>query len=118
MEDNFLVLEKYGQSYAINFKIGKYAMMDNLYIGMITYDEEGNPEPWSNLTVNLMVKCVRNRAFIDINNNGEEILDWLKKNKLGTTTGRLQLSGFVIYPEFEFDMDKVRKYAIGATKGK
>ena len=49
-------------------------------------------------------------AYIDINDNGNEIIDWLITNKLGKLTGRICHSGFCMYPEFEFDMDEVQKY--------
>ena len=55
-------------------------------------EEEGFPEPWSFLTVNLGVTCPENCAFVDINNNGEEILDFIINNNIGKPTGRCKTS--------------------------
>ena len=66
---NKLTLNRYGRSHPITFNLDHYAENGNLYLGMIT-SIDGYYEPWSDLTVNLSVKCKGNCAFIDINNNG------------------------------------------------
>lgn len=104
-----LNLNAWGSDHKITFEIHKYAENDNLAIQMLCWDEEW-AEPWSMLTVNLSKKCKPNCAFIDINNNGDAIIDWLISNNLGKPTDRLGFSGFCVYPEFEFDMDEVQKY--------
>ena len=100
---------KYGKNHPMTFQLANYAENGNLYVGMIT-NEEGWPEPWSNLTVNLSVKCENNRAFIDANNNGVEIINWLLENNLGHLTGREMPSGWCRYLEFEFNMDELMKH--------
>lgn len=107
-----LNLTKYGKTHPMTFEIDRYADNGNLYVGLITH-EEGYPEPWQNLTVNLGVKCKENCAFIDTNNNGNEILHWLIENGLGDVTDNLKSSGFWIYPEFEFNMEELKKYVEG-----
>lgn len=107
---NTLTLNKWGKEHPMTFEVRKYADNGNLYVGLITH-EEGYPEPWQNLTVNLGVKCKENCAFIDTNNNGNEILYWLIENGLGNVTHNLQSSGFWIYPEFEFDMEMIEQYS-------
>ncbi len=104
-----LILYKYNADRLITFELAQYAENGNLYVGMICHNNN-YPEPWSNLTVNLSVKCAPNRAYIDINNNGNEIIDWLEKNNLGFTTGNLMPSGWCVYPEFEFNMEKLMKH--------
>ena len=106
---NKLNYHKWGKDHQITFEIHKYADNDNLAILMISWDE-GYPEHWSTLTVNLDEKCKPTCAFIDTNNNGEDIVKWLVDNKLGHPTGKLGFSGFCVYPEFEFDMDELKKY--------
>ena len=71
-----LNLTKYGRTHPMSFKLANYAENGNLYVGIITH-EEGYPEPWSDLTVNLSVPCKPNRAFIDTNNNGNEIIAYI-----------------------------------------
>ena len=110
MEMNTLTLTRWGKEHPMTFEVHKYADNGNLYIGLITH-EEGYPEPWQNLTVNLGVKCKENCAFIDINNNGYEILDWLVDNNLGRILPREKISGFCVYPEFEFNMEMIKQYS-------
>ena len=106
-----IILNKYGKEHPITFETANYLENGNLYVGMVTH-EEGYPEPWSDLTVNLSVPCEPNCAFIDTNNNGNEIIDWLIKNKLGHLTNRIKGSGFCWYLEFEFDMEELMKHII------
>ena len=65
-------LEKYGTTRPIQLQVASY-MNGNLAIEMITW-EDGCPEPWNTLTVNLTWPCEKDCAFIDTNNNGKEIL--------------------------------------------
>lgn len=104
-----LILERYGVNRPMTFRLASYCENDNLYVGLITH-EEGYPERWSDLTVNLSVRCNENTAYIDTNNNGEEILCWLMENKLGRLTGKERQSGWCLYPEFEFDIEELLKY--------
>ena len=102
-------LYKYGSNHPMTFRLSRYAENDNLYVGLIT-TEEGYAEPWSDLTVNLSVPCDENCSFIDTNNNGDEIIDWLTSNNLGKLTGKVQPSGWCMYPEFEFNMEELGKH--------
>ena len=95
----------------ISFHLAKYADNGNFYVGMICYDE-GFPEPWSDLTVNLEEILDDNCAYIDVNNNGNEIIQWLIANNLGHLNGGLGFSGFCMYPEFEFNMHELIPYVI------
>lgn len=114
-----LKLQAWGQENDIAFSIHKYANNGNLAIQMLSWVEgcyeggvklNGYYESWSMLTVNLTRKCKPNCAFIDINNNGGAIVDWLIANNLGMDTGVFEISGFCIYPMFEFNMDELNKY--------
>lgn len=106
---NTLTLNKYGNTYNMTFTLDSYVDNGNLYVGLVTH-EDGYPEPWSDLTVNLGVKCKAKCAFIDTNNNGDTIIEWLYSNNLGHLTGRMKTSGFCTYPEFEFNMEMLCKY--------
>lgn len=104
-----LNLLKYGKNHPLTFGITSYLSDNSLAITMTTW-EEGYAEPWDSLTVNLEVDLEDNCAFIDTNNNGGDIIDWLIKNNLGELTGRVKKSGFCSYPEFKFDLGAVEKY--------
>lgn len=99
----------WGTDHPITFRISRYTNNNNLYIGMITWEEDW-PEPWSDLTVNLDAKCAENCAYIDTNNNTDRIVEWLITNKLATLTGEMRSSGFCIYPEMKFNMGKLMEY--------
>lgn len=104
-----LTLDAWGIEHPITFRLSNCAENNNLYVGMITWEEDW-PEPWSDLTVNLGVELEPNIAFIDVNNNGWQIIDWLVKNNLGKPTKLEMISGFCTYPEFEFNMEELKKY--------
>lgn len=73
-------------------------------IAMILYSLDGDwLEPYTVVTVNLP-DCERNTGcqFIDTNNNGSYILDWLEESGFGKRTGKNGISGFCTYPEFDF----------------
>ena len=106
-----LYLEFYGKTYNVGFTINHYVNNKNLYVGLVTV-EDGMLEPWSDLTVNLGVKCAENCAFIDTNNNGPQIIDWLTKNGLGYPTDVFRPSGMCVYPEFCFSMDELQKHLV------
>ena len=62
----------------------------------------GYAEPWNTLTVNLDSACPRDCAYIDTNNNDEDILAWIARHGLATPTGRYGSSGYCRYPEYRF----------------
>ena len=104
-----LNLHKYGNDHPMTFYLNKYAQNGNLYVELITH-EEGYAEPWQDLTVNLGIKCAEDCAFIDTNNNDPDIIAWLEENNLGELTGRVEASGWCLYPEFQFNMQELKKY--------
>lgn len=74
-------------------------------IAMLLFSFEGGEFGYfGDVTVNL--PNVKNRGvgcqFIDTNNNGESIMDWLEQNGFGKPTKRSVSSGFCNYPEFNF----------------
>lgn len=93
-------LEKYGSTYKIQLNVTFY-MEGNLAITMTSW-ENGEPEPWNVLTVNLDSVRPKGCAFIDTNNNGEEILTWIIRYGLAVPTGTYERSGFCRYPEYRF----------------
>lgn len=106
-----LKLKAWDSEHDIALSVEHYEISGNLAIQMWSFDE-GYPEPWSMLTVNLDRKCEPNCAFIDTNNNGVEIIDWLEANHLGYDTGIIHSSGYCTYPMFKFNMDEVMKHPV------
>lgn len=99
--------EKYGTTRPIQLQIAAY-LNGNLAIEMITW-EDGHPEPWNTLTVNFPYQCDKNHAFIDTNNNDQQILSWIIRNGLAVPTGIMTQSGFCSYPEYRFREDRLRE---------
>ena len=58
------------------------------------------------LTLKLLRKDNAGCQFIDTNNNGEAVLDWLVLYELGVPTGRYAASGHCMYPEVDFYRSK------------
>lgn len=101
-------LTSYGRTRPISLTISKYTENNNLAIFMTSY-EEGYPEPWSNLTVNLSEKLPLDFAYVDTNNNGQEILKWIEDNKLGKFTGVMKRSGYCTYPLYTFNLKQIEE---------
>ncbi|WP_326975321.1 DUF4313 domain-containing protein [Caproicibacter sp. BJN0012] len=100
-------LKKYGSVHPLQLEVCTYPE-GNLAITMTTW-EDGAPEPWDTLTVNLDGVRKRECAFIDTNNNGQEILKWIADHKLGVPTGLLGFSGYCVYPEYHFFPDALKE---------
>lgn len=98
--------EKYGQIHSIQLQVAAY-LDGNLAIEMIVW-EDGGPEPWNTLTVNLPGQRQKDCAFIDTNNNGEDVLSWIILHGLAVPTGNMARSGFFTYPEYRFRENRLR----------
>lgn len=95
-------------TYKIELRVGFYEHGGNMAIEMIDWTD-GEPEAWSILTVNLPGKLEKDCAFIDVNHMGNEILRWLRINRLAKPTGRTMRSGYVVYPEYRFNAHRLQK---------
>ncbi len=103
-----LTLNTWDKNHSITFKFSRYAENGNLYVGMICHDD-GYPEPYSDLSVNLGLELPSNMAFIDTPNN-PGIIGWLEANRLGRRTHITEQSGYCVYEVFKFDMTEMIKY--------
>ncbi len=80
-----------------------YMYDDNIYLGLITTIGE----PAADLTVNLE-PLEGPFAYIDVN-NASYAETFLTENRLGKPTGTVRQSGFVIYPLYELDLERVKE---------
>lgn len=103
-----LEYEAFGKKYPIQVKVSSYLNNGNLAIQMYDW-MEGYPELWATLTVNLWEMCEKDCSYVDTNNHGKKILDWIKKNNLGRVTGRECCSGYCRYPEVHFNEERLRE---------
>ena len=106
-------LEKYGDTYEIQLRKSEYMNNGTLALIMVYYDEEYEEwEVWSDLTVNIddsEIMASETKAFVDTNNNGNDIIPWLEENGLGHSTGLVGFSGWCTYPLFEFDKEALKE---------
>lgn len=100
-----------GRSIPVTLRKATYVDFNNLYVGLVSWEDD-YPEPWGDLTVNLGVPMEPDCAFIDTNNCGDGVIDWLIENNIAIPTGDWGRSGFCIYPEVRFNkefLDKVKE---------
>lgn len=88
--------------------IQQYMDTGNLYIGLGCF-EDGYPEPFGDLTVNLGDVTPNYCSYVDVNNmpNAEK---FITNNGLGSFTGFIKRSGYVEYPLYMFEPDKLREF--------
>ena len=98
------VKDYFGNPIEVLPRLGKYAYTNNLAIRLVTKDGE----PWATLTVNLDVKLPPDYAYVDINNFDDASV-FIEENGLGEWTGGIKQSGFVIYPLYKFDLEKLKQ---------
>lgn len=96
----------YEQDFVVKLVKSTYRNNDTLYVGLVSISEEGE-EPFCALTVNIGEEWDINLAsdtsqYIDTNNLGTEIVDWLVKNKIGEKTPFMGRSGYCSYPLMYF----------------
>lgn len=92
--------------------VGTYAMSGCLAMILEAVEETesvGMGEEFY-LTVNLREPApAPNMAYIDVNNLGNKAAAFLEKYGFARNTGKKKKSGFVTYPLYEFDLQKLRR---------
>lgn len=86
-----------------------YSVNGNTYVG-IYCKENDCVEPYCNLTVNLDMPLGKGLAFIDVNNADRDLLLFLEEQGFISATGVTQSSGFVVYPLYRLNLDKIGEY--------
>lgn len=95
-----------GKKLSVVFEVGRYEDNHSLYIGL--YDtSRGEPEYYTDVTVNLDGKPPHYCAYVDVA-NVPELAVFLEKNKIAYTTGLSKRSGFNEYPLYLFDVEVLR----------
>ena len=91
------------------FKTGSYSTTGNTYVG-IRCKENDCIEPYCNLTVNLDMPLGKRHAFIDVNNADHSLLRFLEEQDFIAPTGVTMPSGFVVYPLYRLNLEKIEEY--------
>lgn len=100
-----------GKAHTFYCRLGKYKD-GTLAITLVEYLGEDYPEPYMNLTVNLDGWTGRKtqsdtRAYVNINDYGFGVLRFIRETGIGKPTGITCASGFLQYPLYEFDLEKI-----------
>ncbi len=98
---------EYGGDSEIQLDVQQYANNGRIAISMIT-NEEGYPELFGSLTVNIDASAPDYCGYLDTNNlsNAEK---FVTENGLGEFTGLTGRSGYCEYPLYLFNAEKLRK---------
>ncbi len=97
---------QFGTTENVTLTVNTYVDNNSLYVGMTTAGD-GFPEPYGDITVNLLTSVPPYCAFVDTNNM-PELEDFLVKNGIAEFTGLMQQSGYCTYPLYLFDAEKMR----------
>lgn len=104
-----LELKRFGKLYTVTLVPACYMNNRSLAI-QIMYRDGQDWEPYGTLTTNLSGAPEKNKAYVDINNLGAEVLGWIKENGLGEPTGKMKKSGFCQYPEVKFNEEALKQF--------
>ena len=96
--------------YNIAFRVAEYENGNTAIVMDCFTDDEVYDGVYGNLTVNLGDKLPEGYGYIDINNLGEQITDWIKANDLGEDTWVIGKTLFVNYPLYKLNMEKIKEY--------
>ncbi len=97
---------QFGTTENVTLTVNTYVDNNSLYVGMTTMGD-GFPEPYGDVTVNLLTSVPPYCAFVDTNNM-PELEDFLVKNGIAEFTGLMQKSGYCSYPLYLFSGEKMR----------
>ena len=91
----------------LNIKLGKTSYLNNgtLAVVMLEVLDNGEEEEYDVLTVNIndsSLLASDTDAFIDTNNMGQDIVQWLVENKIAKKTPFVGFSGYCSYPLMSF----------------
>jgi len=107
MEKGLELVNRFGKPIQVGLEISQYVNNGCIYIGLVIF-EDGHPEPYANLTVNLREGAPDFCGYIDTNNM-PQLENFLVKHDLGYFTGLTQKSGFCTYPLYAFNVERLRK---------
>ena len=106
MQNLFEIKDWFGETQNVSLEINQYMNNDNIYIGLSLPDEED--EFYGDVTVNLSNELPPYCGYLDVDGI-PSIEDFIKENKLGEDSGLKKQSGFVEYPLYIFNPEKLRE---------
>lgn len=103
-QNSLIYHSEYGGDSEIQLEVQQYANNGRIAIFMLT-NEEGYPEHYGSLTVNIDAPAPAYCGYLDTNNlsNAEK---FVTENGLGEFTGLTGRSGFCVFPLYLFNAEK------------
>lgn len=101
--------DSYGDEFTVYPKLNMYADNSNLYVGLDSFDEDiGEVDAYCDLTVNIY-KLPYLCSCVNIEYGGEQHAKFLEEQGIAQFTGKWVPSGFMSFPVFRFNEDKLRE---------
>lgn len=97
----------FGRTDYVQLDVNYYQTNKSLYVGLTTR-EEGVPEPYGVVTVNLSEEVPPYCAYVDVNNM-PELENFLRENRIAEFIGLEKQSGFCTYPLYLFYPERLRE---------
>lgn len=115
--EKLLTLQTPYETYKVSLQISTYADNDRLAVILIGWEKKNKrwvSFPIDDITVNLPEEQItaENCNFVDTNNL-PYIYSFLATNNLAHPTDNCGISGYCIYPEYQFNMDEIKKHVVG-----
>lgn len=97
-------------TYKVSLDLDTYADNNRIAV-LLTSWENNHAEPFAVITVNISDEQISgaNCNFVDTNNL-PYICKFIEENNLGMPTHNFGLSGYCAYPEYQFNLDEIKKY--------
>lgn len=98
-------------------QVASYTYGNRPYIGMYCFDEEGDVDPFDDLTINLPDSPAEvNQGYID-DLDSKSKLAFIKKYKLGKTLPEMGHSGYQQYAKVSFDLERLSEFDPKGVEG-
>lgn len=98
---------EYGGDTEVSLEVQSYSNNGRIYIGLIC-NEDGEPEPFASVTVNIDAPAPDYCGYLDTNNLSN-VEKFITENDLGEFSGFTGSSGYCQYPLYIFNVDKLRE---------
>lgn len=97
-------------TYKVSMDLDAYVDNDRIAV-LLAYWEENVQYPFATLTVNIPDFEITGDDcnFVDTNNL-PYICKFLEENNLAQPTYNMACSGYCVYPEYQFNLDEIKKY--------
>lgn len=106
-KEKLIYKSEYSGDNEVELNIQTYQNNGRIFIGLIS-NEEGYPQPFADLTVNIDAPAPNYCGYLDTN-NFSNVERFVCENDLGEFTGLMGRSGFCEYPLYLFNVDRLRE---------